>query len=161
MWLFRDYSVQLHGWFGKDVPTMQSFLLTKKYCFLVLLLTRTKLTFNLFCIHMLTIFANRVGPLLPFYRIVRLKENLPQCLKWFLRNFNVADPLSSLAKTANMYIQNKSNVLSMAWRSSLLRSRLLDVTQRSDRCVTSKRRLRRRLMEIMLARKRREIDEPN
>ena len=62
-----------NGWLGKDVPTMQSFLMTRKYCFLVLLLTCTKLTFNLFCIHMFTIFANRVGPLLPLYRIVRLK----------------------------------------------------------------------------------------
>ena len=31
---------------------------------------------------------NRVGPLLPWYTILRFRENMVQCLKTFLGNFN-------------------------------------------------------------------------
>lgn len=53
----------------------------------------TKLMFGLSYIYMVAVFArdgiNRVGPLLPQYRVLRFRENVPQCLKRFLINFNV------------------------------------------------------------------------
>ena len=69
----------------------------------------------------------RVGPLSPQYMILRFRENMPQCLKNFVGNFNILvrkDSLRilyqgdkgltlfipSLAKTANPYITDKSKV---------------------------------------------------
>ena len=48
------------------------------------------------CLHYIFVFVvfprdgiNRTGPLLPRYTILRFRENVLQCLKTFLGNFNV------------------------------------------------------------------------
>ena len=69
----------------------------------------------------------RVGPLSSQYMILRFRENIPQCLKSFLGNFNIVVSknslrilcqgsngltlfIPSLAKTANSYKTDKSKV---------------------------------------------------
>ena len=84
------------------------FVFTKKHWFLVLLRMRNKLTFGLSDLYVFAVFArdkiNRVRPLLTRYRILRFRDNKPQCLKRLLNNFNLVAKILFIASvSAKMY----------------------------------------------------------
>ena len=73
------------------------------------------MTFGLSDVYVFTVFArggmSRVGLLPPRYTILRSRENMPQCLKRFLDNFNVVASQNSLYGFRNEMIRPNSNVI--------------------------------------------------